>query len=115
MGAFHGKTMGALSATWDKKYREPFMPLVPEIKHVAPDNADKIREAITEKTAAIIMRANPRGRRDRVPPDGYLQQVEKSVTIDMFCLSLMKCKQVLDAQANYSAAKTGVLYLISCV
>jgi acetylornithine/LysW-gamma-L-lysine aminotransferase len=47
MGGYHGKTMGALSATWDKKYREPFMPLVPEIKHVAPDNLDKIREAIT--------------------------------------------------------------------
>jgi hypothetical protein len=41
--------MGALSATWDKKYREPFMPLVPDIKHVAPDNLDKIREAITKK------------------------------------------------------------------
>ena len=60
MGAFHGKTMGALSATWDKKYREPFMPLVPEFKHVAPDNADKIREAITEKTAAVLNGANPR-------------------------------------------------------
>ena len=36
MGAFHGKTFGALSATWDKKYREPFLPLVPEFKHVPP-------------------------------------------------------------------------------
>ena len=41
MGAFHGKTMGALSATWDKKYREPFLPLVPEFKHVPPDNAQQ--------------------------------------------------------------------------
>ncbi|MCJ7762129.1 aminotransferase class III-fold pyridoxal phosphate-dependent enzyme, partial [Candidatus Bathyarchaeota archaeon] len=55
MGAFHGKTMGALSATWDKKYREPFMPLVPEIKHVPPDNLEKIKDAITEKTAAILL------------------------------------------------------------
>lgn len=54
MGAFHGKTMGALSATWDKKYRVPFLPLVPEFKHVPPDNLEKIREAVTEKTAAII-------------------------------------------------------------
>jgi len=44
MGAFHGKTMGALSATWDKKYREPFQPLVPEFKHVPPDNLDKVRK-----------------------------------------------------------------------
>jgi acetylornithine/LysW-gamma-L-lysine aminotransferase len=54
MGAFHGKTMGALSATWDKKYREPFLPLVPEFKHVPSDNLERVREAVTEKTAAII-------------------------------------------------------------
>ena len=72
MGAFHGKTMGALSATWDKKYREPFQPLVPEFKHVPPDNLEKVREAITEKTAAII--AEPiRGESGiRVPLDDFL-------------------------------------------
>jgi LysW-gamma-L-lysine/LysW-L-ornithine aminotransferase len=77
MGAFHGKTMGALSATWDKKYREPFMPLVPEFKHVAPDNADKIREAITEKTAAVLMEPIRGEGGVRVPPDGYLQAVRE--------------------------------------
>ena len=54
MGAFHGKTMGALSATWKKKYRAPFMPLVPGFKHVPANNLEKIKEAITDKTAAII-------------------------------------------------------------
>jgi acetylornithine/LysW-gamma-L-lysine aminotransferase len=77
MGAFHGKTMGALSATWDKKYREPFMPLLPEIKHVAPDNADKIREAISEKTAAVLMEPIRGEGGVRVPPDGYLQAVRE--------------------------------------
>jgi acetylornithine/LysW-gamma-L-lysine aminotransferase len=77
MGAFHGKTMGALSATWDKKYREPFMPLVPEIKHVAPDNAEKIREAITDKTAAVLMEPIRGEGGVRVPPDGYLKEVRE--------------------------------------
>jgi LysW-gamma-L-lysine/LysW-L-ornithine aminotransferase len=77
MGAFHGKTMGALSATWDKKYREPFMPLVPEFKHVAPDNADKILEAITEKTAAVLIEPIRGEGGVRVPPDGYLQAVRQ--------------------------------------
>jgi LysW-gamma-L-lysine/LysW-L-ornithine aminotransferase len=77
MGAFHGKTMGALSATWDKKYREPFMPLVPDFKHVAPDNADKIREAITEKTAAVLMEPIRGEGGVRVPPDGYLKSVRE--------------------------------------
>ena len=73
MGAFHGKTMGALSATWDKKYREPFLPLVPEFKHVPPDNLEKIREAITDKTAAILVEPVRGEGGVRVPPDGFLQ------------------------------------------
>jgi [amino-group carrier protein]-gamma-(L-lysyl/L-ornithyl)-L-glutamate aminotransferase len=77
MGAFHGKTMGALSATWDKKYREPFMPLIPEVKHVPPDNADKVREAITDKTAAVLMEPIRGEGGVRVPPEGYLQTVRE--------------------------------------
>jgi acetylornithine/LysW-gamma-L-lysine aminotransferase len=73
MGAFHGKTMGALSATWDKKYREPFQPLVPEIKHIPPDNLEKAREAVSEKTAAILVEPIRGEGGIRVPPDGFLK------------------------------------------
>jgi acetylornithine/LysW-gamma-L-lysine aminotransferase len=73
MGAFHGKTMGALSATWDKKYREPFLPLVPEFKHVPPDNLEKLREVISDKTAAILLEPIRGEGGIRVPPDGFLQ------------------------------------------
>jgi acetylornithine/LysW-gamma-L-lysine aminotransferase len=77
MGAFHGKTMGALSATWDKKYREPFQPLVPEFKHVPPDNLDKLAAAITEKTAAVLIEPIRGEGGVRVPPDDYLPGVRK--------------------------------------
>jgi len=77
MGGFHGKTMGALSATWDKKYREPFQPLVPEVKHVPPDNLEKMREAITEKTAAVLVEPIRGEGGVRVPPDGYLQGIRE--------------------------------------
>lgn len=77
MGAYHGKTMGALSLTWDKKYREPFMPLISDIKHVAPDNPDKIREAITDKTAAVIMEPIRGEGGIRLPSENYLQQVRE--------------------------------------
>jgi len=70
--AFHGKTMGALSATWNKKYREPFEPLVPNFKHV-PYNLQKVKEAVTEKTAAIIVEPIQGEGGIRVPPDGFLQ------------------------------------------
>ncbi len=55
MRGFHGRTMGALSATWDPHYREPFMPLVPDFSHIPFDNLAKAREAITDKTAGVIV------------------------------------------------------------
>jgi acetylornithine/LysW-gamma-L-lysine aminotransferase len=77
MGSYHGKTMGALSVTWDKKYRDPFMPLIPDIKHVAPDNVSKIEEAINERTAAVLMEPIRGEGGIRVPPDGYLQEIRQ--------------------------------------
>lgn len=55
MRGFHGKTMGALSATYNKEYREPFEPLVPGFTHVPFDNIEKATAAISEKTAAFIV------------------------------------------------------------
>jgi acetylornithine/LysW-gamma-L-lysine aminotransferase len=55
MRAFHGRTMGALSATWEKKYREPFEPLVPGYSHVAYNNLPALQEVVNEKTAAVIL------------------------------------------------------------
>jgi len=77
MGGFHGKTMGALSATWDKKYREPFQPLVPEFKHVPPDNLEKLAEAITDKTAAILLEPIRGEGGVRIPPDEFLPGVRE--------------------------------------
>ena len=54
MGGFHGKTMGALSATWNRKYRTPFEPLVPKIRHVPYGRIERVRDAVNEDTAAII-------------------------------------------------------------
>ena len=77
MGGYHGKTMGALSATWDKKYREPFQPLVPEFKHVPPDNMEKLAEAITDKTAAVLLEPIRGEGGVRVPPLDYLPGVRE--------------------------------------
>jgi acetylornithine/LysW-gamma-L-lysine aminotransferase len=77
MGGYHGKTMGALSATWDKKYREPFQPLVPEFKHVPPDNLEKLAEAITDKTAAVLLEPIRGEGGIRVPPDEFLPGVRE--------------------------------------
>jgi len=55
MRCFHGRTMGALSATWNKKYREPFEPLVPGYSHIPYDDLEKLKAAVTDDTAAVLL------------------------------------------------------------
>lgn len=55
MRGFHGRTLGALSATWNKKIREAFEPLVPHFSHVPYNNLEKLAAAVDEKTAAVIL------------------------------------------------------------
>ena len=55
MRGFHGRTYGALSATWEKKYREPFEPLVPDFSHITYNDAAALDEAIDFKTAAVLL------------------------------------------------------------
>jgi len=55
MRAFHGRTYGSLSATFNKKYREGFEPLVPGFSHVAYNNMEALDKAVNEETAAVIL------------------------------------------------------------
>src|SRR5439155_507313 len=55
MRGFHGKTMGALSATWGPEYRDLFGPLVPDFSHVPFNKPEALDAAITERTAAFIV------------------------------------------------------------
>jgi acetylornithine/LysW-gamma-L-lysine aminotransferase len=55
MRGFHGRTFGALSATWEKKYRSPFEPLVPGYKHVPYNDLEALQNAVTDQTAAVLL------------------------------------------------------------
>jgi acetylornithine/LysW-gamma-L-lysine aminotransferase len=55
MRGFHGRTLGALSATWNEKYRQPFEPLVPGFTHVPFNDLEAMAEAITDQTAAVLV------------------------------------------------------------
>jgi len=55
MRGFHGRTFGALSATWEKKYREPFEPLVPDFSHISYNDVASLDEAVDYKTAAVLL------------------------------------------------------------
>ncbi|MBI1793671.1 MAG: aspartate aminotransferase family protein [Chloroflexi bacterium] len=55
MRAFHGRTYGSLSATFNKKYREGFEPLVPGFSHAAYNNIEALDKAVNEETATVIL------------------------------------------------------------
>ncbi len=55
--AFHGRTTGALSMTWTPKYRKPFQAWLPTVTHIAYNDIESARQAITEDTAAVVTEA----------------------------------------------------------
>lgn len=54
-GSFHGRTMGALSLTARKKYRDQFAPLLPDVRHLEFNSIKDLNENIDESTAAIFI------------------------------------------------------------
>ncbi len=55
MRSFHGRTLGALSATHNPRYKKPFQPLVPGFVHVPFNNYEKLAAAVNADTGAIIL------------------------------------------------------------
>jgi predicted acetylornithine/succinylornithine family transaminase len=55
--AFHGRTFGSLSVTWDEHYRTPFAPLIEGVTWVSPDDPQALLAAVSPSTAAIVMEA----------------------------------------------------------
>ena len=79
-GAFHGRTMGALSMTGQPSKREPFLPLIKGIKHVPYGDIKAMRRAISTKTAMVILEPIMGEAGVIVPPADYLAQVRQLCT-----------------------------------
>lgn len=55
MRGFHGRTLGALSATWEPKYRQPFEPLLPGFSHTPFNDLAALEQAIGPETAGVML------------------------------------------------------------
>jgi len=75
--AFHGRTMGALSLTYNKKYKHGFGPMLPGVKHVPYENLGAVEKAITSKTCAVIIEPAQGEAGVFVPEIGFIQKLAK--------------------------------------
>jgi acetylornithine aminotransferase len=76
-GAFHGRTMGALSLTGQPDKRNPFKPLIKNVKHVAYGDIAQMRKAVNAKTAMVIVEPIMGEAGVIVPQQGYLKQLRE--------------------------------------
>ncbi|MCX8053994.1 MAG: aminotransferase class III-fold pyridoxal phosphate-dependent enzyme, partial [Armatimonadetes bacterium] len=53
--SFHGRTLGAISATAQPKYQKPFEPIVPGFRHVPYNDVDALENAVGENTCAVLL------------------------------------------------------------
>lgn len=74
-GAFHGRTMGALSLTGQPAKRDPFKPLIPGIVHVPFGDLAAMRKKITRRTAMVIVEPILGEAGVVMPPPGYLSGI----------------------------------------
>ena len=75
--AFHGKTMGSLTATGRDLYRDPFKPLLSGFTHVEYGDIDALAAAVDENTAAVILEPIQGEGGIIVPPAGYLAKAKE--------------------------------------
>ena len=74
--AYHGNTMGSLSLMDYEERKHPFLPLIPDIKHIT-FNCEWCLNEITEKTAGVILETIQGGAGFIEPIDNYLQKVQQ--------------------------------------
>jgi acetylornithine/LysW-gamma-L-lysine aminotransferase len=76
-GAYHGKTFGALSVTYNEKYRKAFMPLLEGVKFVSYSEPSKLEEAIDDTVGAVILEPIQGETGIIVPPDDLIPKIRE--------------------------------------
>ena len=100
--SFHGRTMGALTATGQEKYRVGFEPLLPGVRSVPYGDIGALEAAMTERTAAILLEPIQGEGGVVLPPPGFLKAV-RELTQRHGCLLLLD-------EVQSGVGRTGTLW-----
>jgi acetylornithine aminotransferase len=100
--AFHGRTMGSLSATPNPKYQKPFAPMLPGFRYGDYNDVDAIRDLVTERTCGVIV--------EPIQGEGGVQ-----VATDEFLVALARrCREVgavlIYDEIQCGLSRTGTLW-----
>jgi acetylornithine/LysW-gamma-L-lysine aminotransferase len=79
-GAYHGKTFGALSVTYNEKYRKSFLPLIEGVKFVPYNDPAKLEDAIDDTVGTVILEPIQGETGIIVPPDDLLPRIREICT-----------------------------------
>lgn len=75
--SFHGRTFGAVTATGQERFHRGFEPLVPGFRYVPFDDISALKEAINERTCAVLLEPIQGEGGVRVPSEDYLKEVRE--------------------------------------
>lgn len=106
---YHGRTLGSLAATAEKKYREPFEAELTTATHVSYGNVDELADAIDDETAAVILEPVQGEGGIYVPSAEYLQAVREVVTSKGALLILDEVQTGFRTGAYFACQHTGVV------
>jgi acetylornithine/N-succinyldiaminopimelate aminotransferase len=101
-GSFHGRTLGALTCTGQEKYRLGFEPLLPGVRTIPYGDVNALEQAITERTAAVLLEPIQGEGGVIIPPAGFLKAV-REITQKHGCLMLLD-------EVQSGVGRTGTLW-----
>lgn len=97
--SFHGRTLGALSATMQEKYQKPFAPLVPGFRHIPANDIDALRAAVGPKTAAVII--------EPIQGEGGLTTLTEAFLKEVRAVTLEHDALMIDDEVQTGIGRTG--------
>lgn len=105
INAFHGKTLGSLSVSGREVYKTPFEPLLPEMAHVPFGDLEALGQAVSDRTAAVILEPIQGEGGVIIPPSGYLRGVRDLCT--------KSCALFIADEVQTGLGRTGEMFAVN--